>query len=388
MDLEKLKNVFIEKYSIIDEDIHIYFAPGRVNLIGEHTDYNGGYVLPCALSFGTYLLIRKNDENIIRFASINFDYFASIQLSDIFVKDENHWINYPLGVIDQLKNRGFNLCGLDLLYFGDIPIGAGLSSSASIELVTGFALNDLFSLGLDNIELALIGQRAENEFVGMNCGIMDQFAVAMGKSDSALLLNCATLVYSLVPVKINGYKIVISNTNKLRKLTDSKYNERRNECRNALDTINNSGTSFNSLSDIDIEDFHTLKKLISEETIRNRAKHVVSENYRVLNAVEALTENDFVRFGKLMYESHYSLRDDYEVSCTELDTLVGESKSCKGVIGSRMTGGGFGGCTVSIIKEDQIEGFKNKVGRSYFLKTGLKADFYIAEIGDGVRKIQ
>jgi galactokinase len=388
MDLAGIKKIFIEKYGKLNDTIHTYFAPGRVNLIGEHTDYNGGFVLPCALSFGTYLLIRKNTKNVIRFSSTNFYYSADIQIKDLAVKDDDNWVNYPLGVLNILIGRGFEPVGLDLLYMGNIPIGAGLSSSASIELVTAYAINDIFSLKLSKIELALIGQKAENDFVGMNCGIMDQFAVAMGESDSALFLKCQTMKYEIVPVKMEGLNIVISNTNKQRKLTDSKYNERRNECQKALNTINSFGVLFNSLSDIDLQEFHTLQKLIGEENIRRRAKHVITENARVVNAASALRKSNFVRFGQLMYESHNSLRDDYEVSCLELDTLVEESIKCDGVIGSRMTGGGFGGCTVSIIKENSIEDFKEKVGRNYFLKTKLKADFYTAKIGDGVQKIQ
>jgi galactokinase len=275
-----------------------------------------------------------------------------------------------------------------LLYFGDIPVGAGLSSSASIELVTAYAMNDIYSLKLNKIDLALIGQKAENEFVGMNCGIMDQFVVAMGKSDSAVYLNCETMEYSLIPFKLAGYKLLISNTNKARKLTDSKYNERRKECQTALRDINSGGYNFKNLCEIEGEQFMNILNLIKDSKNRNRAKHVISENQRVKSVIRALKENDLVRVGKIMYESHASLRNDYEVSCHELDILVDEAANFNGTIGSRMTGAGFGGCTVSIVKEGQIEEFKDRIGKAYPLKTGIRADFYIAEIGEGVHQIE
>lgn len=388
MDIIKLKRIFLEIYGRSDEPISIYFAPGRVNLIGEHTDYNGGFVLPCALSFGTYLFVRKCSNSIIRFSSTNFEYSCTILLKDIAYKHGQNWVNYPLGVLNQLKHFRYEPSGLELLYFGNIPVGAGLSSSASIEMVTAYAINDLCSLKLNSVEMALIGQKAENEFVGMNCGIMDQFAVAMGKSNTALFLNCETLEHYLVPVKIDGYKIIISNTNKARKLTDSKYNERRNECQKALKEINSSGTIYKNLSEIEYEHFIHLQNFIKDKKNRNRAKHIITENQRVKDVVRALKYNDLVSVGKLMFESHASLRYDYEVSCYELDVLVEEAANFKWTIGSRMTGAGFGGCTVSIVKEEQIEKFKDRVGNAYFLKTGLHPDFYIAEIGEGVHKIK
>lgn len=334
------------------------------------------------------MLLRKNNDDVIRFASVNFDYTSTVETKSIDSKHGSEWVNYPLGVFNELKKKGLNITGLDILYYGNIPNGAGLSSSASIELVTAFALSDRFSLNIDRIDLALIGQKAENEFVGMNCGIMDQFAVSVGKENSAIFLKCDTLEYSLVPVKIDGYKIVITNTNKGRKLTDSKYNERRGECQSALDAINAGGNSFKDLGEISVEQFNKLQDLIKDQTVRNRAKHVITENTRVLDAVKALNDNDLALFGKLMYESHESLQYDYEVTCLELDTLVEEAKKCEGVIGSRMTGAGFGGCTVSIVAEDKVDEFREKVGKNYEAKTGLKADFYIAEIGDGVKRIQ
>ncbi|MBN1597386.1 MAG: galactokinase [Bacteroidales bacterium] len=387
MELNRLQKIFNEKHGSSEETTLTYFAPGRVNLIGEHTDYNGGYVFPCALSFGTYMLVRKNSDQVIRFASTNFDYSSSVKLSELEHKHDGEWINYPLGVINELKKKGYEVAGMDILYHGNIPNGAGLSSSASIELVTAYAINDLYALNINRTELALIGQKAENEFVGMNCGIMDQFAVAMGKSNTAIFLNCDTLEYSLVPVKIDGYKIVITNTNKGRKLTDSKYNERRGECQSALDAINEGENSFKNLSEISVGQFTELQKLIRDETVRNRARHVITENNRVLKAIKALNSNNLSQFGELMYASHESLRYDYEVTCLELDTLVEEAQKCEGVIGSRMTGAGFGGCTVSIVAEDKVDEFQQKVGKNYEIKTGLKADFYIAEIGNGVQML-
>jgi galactokinase len=388
MDLNKLEKIFFEKYGQSGESVSVYFAPGRVNLIGEHTDYNGGFVLPCALSFGTYLLLRKCSESNIKFSSTNFEYSCTIPLKDMDVKRGQYWINYPLGVLNELTRHGYEPSGLELLYYGNIPVGAGLSSSASIELVTAYAINEISLLRLNKIDLALIGQKAENEFVGMNCGIMDQFIVAMGKSNSALFLNCETLKHSLVPVKMAGYKIVISNTNKVRKLTDSKYNERRNECQTALKEINSGDIIYKNLSEIEYEKFIDLQKFIKDEKNRKRAKHVITENQRVKNVVRALKDNDLLKVGINMYASHESLKNDYEVTCYELDTLVEEAANFSGTIGSRMTGAGFGGCTVSIVKEDEIEKFKNTIGKAYNKKTGLRPDFYIADISEGVHKIK
>jgi len=382
--LENLKKIFGE----IDEKVSFYFAPGRVNLIGEHTDYNGGYVFPCALSFGTYLAVRKNRLEKLRFASLNFEGVKEVPLSEIKNKQGNEWINYPLGVINEFYKLGIELPGYDFLYYGDLPNGAGLSSSASIEIVTAYAINDIYKIGLDVKELAKLGQRAENYFVGVNCGIMDQFSSVAGKKDHAIFLNCDTLEYELVPIVLGDYRLVIANTNKKRGLADSKYNERRSECERAVQIINKK-RNIKLLGEITYDELINLKDLfINNEIEFRRARHVVSEIKRTVDAVDALKKGDLNKFGKLMNESHDSLRYDYEVTGLELDTLVDETRKVDGVVGSRMTGAGFGGCTVSIVHKDSINTLIEKVGKAYTDKTGLKADFYVAEIGDGAKKIE
>lgn len=383
---DTLKEKFYELYGVDGQKPRLFFAPGRVNLIGEHTDYNGGYVFPCALNYGTYLMVRETEEPEIKFASVNFDYKAFVLPEDLDKKHNGEWIEYSLGVIDQLKKTGINPSGLELMYSGDIPNGAGLSSSASIELVTAFMLNTVYGKNIPMIELIKISQKAENEFVGMNCGIMDQFAVGMGQKDSALFLNCDTLDYELVPVKLGNYRLMIVNTNKRRGLTDSKYNERRAECEKAVEDISREKPVKN-LSELSLAEFNKLKHLISDEVVRKRAFHVISENARVLEAIPALKSGNLDRFGELMNESHDSLRDDYEVTGIELDTLVEEARKIPGCIGSRMTGAGFGGCTVSIVHKDSIYEFIETVGKNYSGRTGLEPVFYQPEIGDGPREI-
>jgi len=386
MDIAKLTNLFIEKYGDSKAPIEKYFSPGRVNLIGEHTDYNGGHVFPCALDFGTYLLVRKSQEHSLKFASTNFDFTETVQLTDLAQKHGDAWINYPLGVMNQFAALGIEISGLEMLYSGNIPNGAGLSSSASIEVVTAFALNDLYGCGINMIELVKLSQRAENQFVGVNCGIMDQFAVGMGAKDKAIFLDCNTLDYELVPINLNGHKLVIANTNKRRGLADSKYNERRSQCENAVELIN-AVHPIHTLGEIDNDTFEGVKHAISDETVVRRARHAVAENQRTIQAVSALKSGDLTLFGKLMNDSHHSLQYDYEVTGFELDTLVEEAQKIDGVIGSRMTGAGFGGCTVSIVKESEIDTFIEKVGKAYHEKTGLTAEFYVAGIGAGARKL-
>jgi galactokinase len=387
MDIEKLKEVFRDLYGENSNELRIYFSPGRVNLIGEHTDYNGGFVFPCALSYGTYLLARKTDSQLVRFATTNFPFRFEQDLLNIAGKIDGEWVNYPLGVFSELLKDNHQLGGLDLLFSGNIPNQSGLSSSASIELVTGVALNDIFDLGLDQIELVKIGQKAENKFVGVNCGIMDQFAVGMGKIGHAIFLNCDTLDYNLIPLDINGYKLVIANTNKERGLADSKYNERVSECQKAVALLSD-GTPINYLAEMSVREFAEYQHLISDDTIKRRARHVISENERVLQAVECLNKGQLEAFGELMNASHDSLCNDYEVTGLELDTLVYEARKIDGVVGSRMTGAGFGGCTVSLVKEEAVDTLIRELGPKYNEITGLKADFYVADVGNGAGRIQ
>ena len=375
---EKIKSKFEELFGN-QGDIKCYFAPGRVNLIGEHTDYNGGHVFPCALTIGTYAVARKRNDNKLRFYSMNFEKLGVLEstIEELEYKREEDWINYPKAMIWALKSEGYNIdTGFDIVYYGNIPNSSGLSSSASIEVLTGFVLKDLFDLDLNMVKLALLGQKAENQYVGVNCGIMDQFIIANGKKDCAVFLDTASLEFEYAPVKLENEKIVIMNTNKKRGLGDSKYNERRAECEKALEELQEK-LDIKTLGDLTEEVFEENKYLIKDENRQKRAKHAVYENQRTIKAVKALQENN------LMVDSHDSLRDDYEVTGLELDTLVAESLKQDGVIGARMTGAGFGGCAVSIVKNDKVESFIENVGKAYKEKIGYNADFYVVEIGEG-----
>ncbi len=369
-----------------DGDIRIFFAPGRVNLIGEHTDYNGGHVFPCALTIGTYAAVRERNDRIVRFYSANFEKCGIIELDldeEIKPSDKLMWVNYPAGIIWAFEKNGMRLGhGFDIVYFGTIPNGSGLSSSASIEVLTGFVLKSLYGFEVTNKELALTGQFSENSFNGVNCGIMDQFAIAMGKKDHAIFLDTSDLIYEYVPLNLDGIRIVIGNTNKKRGLGDSKYNERRGECETALEILQKV-CSIKTLGDLDEQAFDAVSDAIEDPVVRKRAKHAVYENQRTVRAVKALAENDIKAFGELMNMSHVSLRDDYEVTGIELDTMVEAAWEQPGVIGSRMTGAGFGGCTVSLVETGKVDDFIKNVGKIYAGKIGYAADFYVVDSGDG-----
>ncbi len=384
---EQLVKVFKEKFGS-EGDIRSYFAPGRVNLIGEHTDYNGGHVFPCALTIGTYAIVRKREDRNFRFYSTNFESLGVIEASLDNLKYDKalDWTNYPLGVVWAFIEKSYPVdCGFDMLLFGNIPNGSGLSSSASVEVVTGVALRDLFGYDdISMIDIALFGQYSENNFNGVNCGIMDQFAIAMGKKDQAIFLDTSDLSYTYAPIKLADEKIVIACSNKKRGLGDSKYNERRAECEEALAELQTK-LDIKALGELSEEEFEANKDLIKSEVRQRRAKHAVYENQRTLKAVDALKAGNLEEFGKLMNASHVSLRDDYEVTGIELDTLVENAWEQEGVIGSRMTGAGFGGCTVSIVKTDCVDKFIENVGKAYLEKIGYAADFYVVEIGDGGR---
>jgi len=386
MQSQDLTSNFLKTFGKSKEDIQCYFGPGRVNLIGEHTDYNNGFVLPCALSFGTYLALRKTRDNVLRFHSSNFEFTAELPLQKEYIKSGSDWINYPMGVIRMFQLRGMETGGLEFYYSGNIPPAAGLSSSASIEMVTAFALNDLYGWGLNVMDLIHLSKKAENEFVGVNCGIMDQFAVGQGKKDSAIFLNCGTLSFQHVRALLPGYQLVIANTNKKRGLADSKYNERVAECARAVEYMK-PATGKNSLGEYGMEDLGANAHLIKENTVLRRARHVISEDRRVLEAVKALFNGDLDQFGMLLVQSHQSLHYDYEVTGFELDSLVEASLQQEGVLGSRMTGAGFGGCTVSFVRTEMVKSFKSEVAKVYREKTGLNAEFYLPEIGDGVKRL-
>lgn len=383
--LEKFQKLYGE-----GGDIRIYFSPGRVNLIGEHTDYNGGHVFPCALTIGTYGIARKRTDRKIRFYSENFSRMGVVEtsLDDLVYHEKANWTNYPKGVIWALKEKGYVADkGFDMVMYGNIPNGSGLSSSASVELLMGIILKDLFGFEeISMMDLALYGQYAENKFNGMNCGIMDQFAIAMGKKNHAIFLDTGSLKYEYAPIQMEGAKIVIAASNKKRRLTDSKYNERRAECEEALRDIQKK-MDIQALGELSGEQFELVKDSIANPVCKRRAKHAVYENQRTIEAVNALKARDLETFGKLMNASHISLRDDYEVTGKELDTLVEAAWKQEGVIGSRMTGAGFGGCTVSIVKDEFVDNFIEKVGEIYKKEIGYAADFYVVEIGDGTRRI-
>ena len=386
---KKLFDMFAELFGD-SEGARFYFSPGRVNLIGEHTDYNGGHVFPCALTLGTYGAARKREDNKIHFYSMNLDSFDVVEasLDDLTNKKEYNWANYPLGVVWAFKEKGHTITsGFDMVIWGNIPNGSGLSSSASLEVLTGVILTDLFEIkDLSMTDLALIGQYSENNFNGCNCGIMDQFAVAMGKKDHAIFLDTSDLSYEYAPCVLDGAKIVITNSKVKHSLVDSAYNDRRNECAAALNALQ-SELDIQALGDLTPEEFEAHKSLIKDEIQLQRAKHAVYENQRTIDAVTALKAGDIESFGKLMNQSHISLRDDYDVSCEEIDILVDLAWKIPGVLGSRITGGGFGGCTVSIVKNESVDTFIETIGKTYLEKVGHEAEFYTVDIGDGASRL-
>lgn len=388
IDLASLKTKFMQRFGGTSDGIRSYFSPGRVNLIGEHTDYNGGYVFPGALTFGTTMLIRKRSDHLIRFVSENFDLTRDITLDTAVYDKSDDWVNYPKAVLVHLAKRGFTFSGYDVLYSGNIPNGAGLSSSASIQLATAYGFMSAEGHPIDRVQLALIAQESENQFIGVNCGIMDQFTIANGKKDHSVLLMCGTLEFEHVPFQAKGYKIVIGNTNKRRGLVDSEYNARRAQCEQAVADLRGAFPDLKLLAELTSEQLESNIELISDETVRKRARHVISENDRVLQSVAALKQNQLEQFGRLMTESGESLKHNYEVTCKELDVMVEEALRIPGTIGSRMTGAGFGGCTVSLVKEEAVAEFIANVGAAYEKRTGLQPAFYVADIGDGVKEIE
>lgn len=385
---KKLMETFQKLYGG-EGDIRTFFSPGRVNLIGEHTDYNGGHVFPCALTLGTYGIARKRNDRKIRFYSDNFSGLGVMEtsLDDLVPSPAAKWTNYPKGVIWAFEKKGYSIAqGMDVLVYGNIPNGSGLSSSASLEVLTGVILKDLYDIEISMQDIALIGQYSENHYNGCNCGIMDQFAVAMGKKDCAVFLDTNTLQYEYATVKLEDAKIVITNSKVKHSLVDSAYNDRRRESETALKDLQKV-VDIRTLGDLTEEEFEIHKDAIGDEICKKRAKHAVYENQRTIRAVKALKENDIAGFGRLMNQSHISLRDDYEVSCEEIDILVDLAWKINGVVGSRITGGGFGGCTVSIVKNDAVETFVEQVGKGYKEQTGHEAEFYVVEIGDGARRL-
>ena len=385
--LDEMQEVFREKFGAAQT--HAYFSPGRVNLIGEHTDYNGGHVFPCAISLGTYALVAPRTDGISRLYSMNVPEQGVVQfpMHGAVKSDAYGWANYPIGVVRVMEDAGHRAAhGFDIVLYGTLPNGAGLSSSASIEVLMAVILNDELNLGIDMVELVKFSQKAENEFVGMNCGIMDQFAVGMGKKDCAILLDCNTLSYRYSKLALDGCSIVITNTNKAHSLVTSAYNERRAQCESALKALQKV-KPIKALGELTNAEFDAIASAIPDPVERRRARHAVYENNRTLEAVKALEANDVKRFGALMNASHVSLRDDYEVTGPELDTLAELAWQQDGVLGSRMTGGGFAGCTVSIVRDAAIPAFEKNVGDAYAAKIGYAPSFYVANIADGARRL-
>ena len=388
MNVTSLSKTFLDLYQSLPEKA--FFAPGRINLIGEHIDYNGGYVFPCAITYGTYAVAGKRKDQLVRLYSDNFPQIGIIEfnLDELFYEKAHHWANYPKGMVKYIMEAGYKLPnGFDCVIKGNIPNGAGLSSSASIELLIGVLINGLFELDIPRFKLIKLGKRVENEFIGVNSGIMDQFAIGMGKENTAILLDCQTLDYEYAPIQLDNHKIIIMNTNKRRELADSKYNERREECKQALAQLQQK-LSLEELGQLTGEEFEGNKHLISNAIVRKRAKHVVYENLRTLKAFHALKVDNLESFGEMMNESHISLRDDYEVTGIELDSLVEVAWKQRGVVGARMTGAGFGGCAIAIVENDEVERFISNVGAAYFNKIGYEAVFYVASIGDGAKEIE
>lgn len=387
---EKLLKKFAELFGNA-EGAGFYFSPGRVNLIGEHTDYNGGHVFPCALTIGTYGIARKRTDRKIHFYSMNLDRFGVVEasLDELANKEAYGWANYPLGVVWAFCEKGYTPdTGFDMVIWGNIPNGSGLSSSASLEVLTGVILCSLYHFtGLSMVDIALIGQYSENNFNGCNCGIMDQFAVAMGKKDNAIFLDTGTLRYEYAPVKLKSARIVIVNSKVKHSLVDSAYNDRRQECTDALAALK-TVADIETLGDLTVEEFEKHQHVLSDPILVKRARHAVAENQRTIEAVAALKADNITRFGELMNQSHVSLRDDYEVSCEEIDILVDLAWKIPGVIGSRITGGGFGGCTVSIVENDAVDNFISSIGAAYKEKVGHEAEFYTVDIGDGAGELR
>lgn len=381
-ELEKEFNLIFSR-----QPEQFFFCPGRVNLIGEHIDYNGGEVLPSAISMGTYLAVAKNNDKRLRFHCLNFQETADLQLQSSYTKTGSEWFNYPLGVVDRVLQDGHDLSGLDLLFYGNLPIAAGLSSSASIEVLMGFAISSLFGLGIGRKDIALLAKDAENHFIGVNCGIMDQFAVAMGQKDHAVLLNCDNLNYEYIPFKTSGYSLLIINTNKQRSLAESKYNERFTECGAVLKLLKQE-LSIRHLCDASLADWETNRYLVNNPVLEKRATHVISENQRVKDAVMALQTGDLDTFGKLLYSSHHSLRYDYEVSGKELDTIVDFCMDYPACIGARMTGAGFGGCAIALVQENKVEDFSEKLLDHYQQQIGYAPGIFDAAVSEGVCQLQ
>ncbi len=366
--------------------IRKFKSPGRVNIIGEHTDYNGGYVFPCTLDFGTYALARKRMDNVIKLSSKLFDGVVEITTNNLEYDENHNWANYVKGVIKEFIKAGYGIGGFELLIDSNMPLSSGLSSSASLEVLVSKVLSSLFELNVTGVDMAILSQKAENNYMGVNCGIMDQFIIANGEKGKAMLLNCDTLEYKQCKLDLKNYKIVICNTKKPRNLVESKYNERLAECREGFDEFKKY-VDISYLAQLTVEQFEEHKHKVKNTTVVKRVEHVVYETKRTLESVKLMESGDLISLGKNITSSHNSLKDLYEVTGVELDTIVKLALEQEGVLGARMTGAGFGGCAISLVREDLVENFIKNVGNEYYKEVNLTAEFYIANIGNGVEEL-
>lgn len=385
MNIQDLEKQFKREFDQVDTKT--FFSPSRINIIGEHIDYNGGSVFPCAIEIGTYAIAAKRDDNIISLISTNFSHRDSFEIqSDLIYCEDKQWVNYPMGMVWSMMKRGFKVGGLNILISGNIPNGAGLSSSASLELLIGEIINVLYNDGnIDKMDLVLAGKETENDFIGVHSGVMDQFVIGMGKKDNAILLDTETLSYGYVPLKLDGYRFVIMNTRKRRELKDSKYNERRQECERAKELLS-SLRPLNHLCELDEDEFDSLSYVLTGTLLR-RARHVVTENTRVKAVINAIENKDMPELGRLLNASHHSLKEDFEVTGIELDTLVSLAQIQQGCLGARMTGAGFGGCAIALVKNEEVEDFISSVSKAYAEKIGHEGEFFVSGIDDGVREL-
>ena len=384
-----LKEKFIEIYGRTDGEIRIFASPARINIIGEHIDYNGGKVFPAAIDKYLYVALRKRSDSKITYTDLKFPGVFTFDINDIFsYRKENDYANYLNGILAILKKQGKVIpCGFDALIASNVPPAGGISSSSALECGFAYAISEVFGLNLSRIEIALAGQQSEHEFMNVKCGIMDQFIISTAKRNTAELLNCATLEYEYVPLELGDYRFVVMNTKKKRQLADSKYNERRAQCEKALEILQNSGVKIADLCSLTMKEFEDCGKAITDPLLFARARHCISENDRVLQAVSALKAGNLVQLGELLNASHKSLKDDYEVTGIELDTLADTANAQEGCLGARMTGAGFGGCAIALVHKDKIQNFIANVQKKYTETVGHDAGFFACSSGDGVKEI-
>ena len=384
-----LKEKFVETYGASDEAIRIFASPARINIIGEHIDYNGGKVFPAAINKYLYVAIRKRNDSKICYQDLKFPGIFEFDINDEFsYKKENDYANYLNGILSILRRRGKNIpSGFDVLMVSNVPPAGGISSSSALECGFAYAVSELFNLNISRIDIALIGQQSEHEFMNVNCGIMDQFIISTGKANTAEVLNCATLEYEYVPLELGDYRFVVMNTKKKRQLADSKYNERRSQCETALAILNKAGINIPDLCSLTEQDFEKCSSYITDKTILARARHCVTENERVKQAVKALKSGNLMQLGELLRASHKSLKEDYEVTGLELDTLADTANATEGCIGARMTGAGFGGCAIALVHKDKVDSFIDSVQKKYTQIVGHDAGFFSCTSGDGVKEI-